>query len=207
MGLWQDMPAVEAEITALDFETTGSVPGWPVEPWQLGLVRLRGGRVIAESRVSLLLRIDAGRPFNPHAPGRHAHLRDALACAPALAEHWRGLVETWLGGRPLAAHNVGTERTVLRRAAPLHPMGPWIDTLALTRLAYPGLPDHGLEAVIGTLGLEGRLRAVSPQGEAHDAGYDACSCAVLLEHLLALPRWERVTLGALTVTSRRQAAR
>jgi DNA polymerase III epsilon subunit-like protein len=199
MGVWQDMPAVEAEITALDFETTGSVPGWPVEPWQLGLVRLRGGRVIAESRVSLLLRIDAGRPFNPHAPGRHAHLREALASAPALAEQWCTLIEAWLAGRPLAAHNVGTERTVLRRAAPLHPLGPWIDTLALTRRAYPGLPDYGLDAVIGGLGLEGRLREVSPQGQAHDAGHDACACAVLLEHLLALPRWERVTLGALAV--------
>jgi DNA polymerase III epsilon subunit-like protein len=207
MGVWQDMPAVEAEITALDFETTGSVPGWPVEPWQLGLVRLRGGRVIAESRASLLLRIDAGRPFNPHAPGRHAHLRDALACAPALAEHWRGLIEAWLAGRPLAAHNVGTERTVLRRTAPLHPLGPWIDTLALTRLAYPGLSDYGLDAVIGDLGLEGRLRTVSPQGEAHDAGHDACACAVLLEHLLALPRWERVTLGALAVPAGRRAVR
>jgi DNA polymerase III epsilon subunit-like protein len=207
MGVWQDMPAVEAEISALDFETTGSVPGWPVEPWQIGLVRLRGGRVIAESRVSLLLHIDSGRPFNPHAPGRHARMREALACAAPLTEHWPALSEAWLTGRPLAAHNVGTERTVLRRAAPLHPLGPWIDTLTLTRLAYPGLSDYGLDAVIGGLGLESRLRAVSPQGEAHDAGHDACACAVLLEHLLALPRWERVTLGALAAPAGRRPAR
>ncbi|MEI7903332.1 MAG: hypothetical protein WCK89_24090, partial [bacterium] len=96
---------------------------------------------------------------------------------------------------------------VLRRAAPLHPLGPWLDTRALTRLAYPGLSDHGLSAVIDHLGLEGRLRAISPQGEAHDAGYDACACAVLLEHLLALPRWEGVTLGALAVSARRRGRR
>ncbi len=197
MWVWQDIPAGEAEITALDFETTGSVPGWPVEPWQIGLVRMRDGRVVPDSCESLLLRIDAGRPFNPHAPGRHASLREALAAAPPLTECWPELMAAWLAGRPLAVHNVGTERTVLRRAAPLHPVGPWIDTLALTRRAYPGLADYRLDAVIGLLGLEARLRAVSPQGGPHDAGYDACACAVLLEHLLALPGWERVTLGTL----------
>ncbi len=191
------MPACEAEITVLDFETTGTVPGWPVEPWQLGLVALRGGRVVAESRTCRLLRVDAERPFNPYAPGRHAQVRHALASAPALADLWPELSEVWLVGRPLAAHNVGTERTVLRRAAPLHPLGPWIDTLSLARRAYSELAGHALDALIPALGLAGRLAEVCPGGAAHDAGYDACACAVLLEHLLALPGWERVTLGAL----------
>ncbi len=197
MSEWQETPACEAAITALDFETTGSVPGWPVEPWQLGLVALRGGRVVSASRICRLLRVDAGRPFNPYAPGRHAQVRHALAAAPTLAELWPELSEVWLVGRPLAAHNVGTERTVLRRAAPLHPLGPWIDTLALARRAYSELAGYALDALIPALGLGGRLAEVCPGGAAHDAGYDACACAVLLEHLLALPGWERVTLGAL----------
>jgi len=194
---WQETPAGEAEITALDFETTGSVPGWPVEPWQIGLVALRGGRVVAASRTSRLLRIEAERPFNPHAPGRHAQARGALAAAPALADLWPELAADWLAGRPLAAHNVGTERTVLKRAAPLHALGPWLDTLALARHAYPALADHALDTLIPALGLVRRLEEVCPDGAPHDAGYDACACAVLLEHLLALPGWERVTLGAL----------
>ena len=40
--------AREAVFTVIDFETTGSVPGWPVEPWQIGMVRMRNGKVVPE---------------------------------------------------------------------------------------------------------------------------------------------------------------
>jgi len=197
MHAWRDTPAREAGITVIDFETTGSVPGWPVEPWQVGLAALRGGRVDAASLLRRWLRIAPDRPFNPHAPGRHQQVRDVLAAAATFPEVWDEIAAERLLGRPLAAHNVGTERTLLRRAAPLHRLGPWIDTLALARRAYPGLADHSLDAVIEVLGLEARVRDVCPQGGPHDAGYDACACAVLLEHLLALPAWQGVTLAAL----------
>lgn len=199
MAEWQDIPACEVDITALDFETTGTVPGWPVEPWQIGIVAVRGGQVLAESRLSQWIRIDPTRPFNPFAPGRHRQVRAELAVAPTLADVWRDYSRTWLMGRPLVAHNVGTERTVLRRAAPLHPLSPWIDTLTLVRKAYPKLGTYGLDALISTLGLKGRLHGVCPEGEPHDACYDACACGVLLEHLLALSSWQGVTLGALAL--------
>lgn len=194
---WRDRLACKVGITAIDFETTGAVAGWPVEPWQLGLVALRDGRVDSDSLLRYWIQIASDRPFNPYAPGRHQQVRTLLAEAPTFPDVWCEIASDWLLGKPLAAHNIGTERTLLRRAAPLHRLGPWIDTLALARRVYPGLTDHGLDAVIATLGLEHRVRAVCPEGAPHDAGYDACACAVFLEHLLALPGWEKVTLGAL----------
>ncbi|MEI8242675.1 MAG: exonuclease domain-containing protein [bacterium] len=188
--------AQEAVITVLDFETTGAVRGWPVEPWQVGLVRLRGGRVVADERSESLLRVAADRPFNPRAPGRHARLRHELAQATDLPAQWPGL-EPWVTGVPLAAHNIGTERGVLEHAAPLHRFGPWIDTLRLTRKAYPQLASCALEDVVAALHLQPRLEALVSGRAPHDALYDAFACALLLEHFLSLPGWEDVSIKAL----------
>ncbi len=192
------LPYTEARracFVALDFETTGSVPGYAVEPWQIGMVRLREGRVCAEETYESLLHV-GDRPFNPRAPGRHAQLRDRLAVAPTPGEQWP-VWEAWLCGAPLVAHNVGTERTLLTRLAPFHRLGPWIDTLAWVRRAYPMLTSKALDDAVAALGLAPRVQSLCPGREAHDALYDAFACAVLLEHLLALPGWERVTVEAL----------
>ncbi len=183
-------------ITVLDFETTGAVRGWPVEPWQVGMVRVRGGRVVSEERREHLLRVSEERPFNPRAPGRHARLRHELAQAPDLGLLWPELAP-WVAGVPLVAHNVGTERSVLERAAPLHRFGPWIDTLRLVRQAYPQLASAALEDVVAALQLQPRLAALLPGRAPHDALYDAVACALLLEHFLSLPGWESVTVRAL----------
>ncbi len=187
--------ARHACFAAVDFETTGAVEGYPIDPWQLGIVRIRDGRVCTKEAFESLLQV-RDRPFNPRAPGRHAQLRKQLAQAPAPGVLWPEL-SAWVTDVPLVAHNTGTERTVLNRLAPLHRLGPWIDTLTLTRRAYPGLASKALDAVVATLGLTGRVQALCPGRAAHDALYDAFACAVLLEHFLALPGWERVTVDAL----------
>ena len=175
-------------ITVLDFEGTGAVAPHPDEPWQLGMVQIAGGRIVPESGFERLLRVGP-RPFSRHAPGRHAALRDAIAQAPPLEALWPALRPRLAGG-PLAAHNVATERRFLRRAFPMHVLGPWIDTLKLARAAYPALRSHRLEDVVAALDLTARVRALRPDGEPHDALYDAVSCAAVLEFLLALPGWE-----------------
>lgn len=188
--------ARECEFTVLDFETTGSVPGWPVEPWQLGMTTIRGGKVVAEKSDECFFRIAPERPFNPLAPGRHAKLRDMLAHAPSPAEQWP-LLLPWLAGKTLVAHNIGTERSLLRKMAPLHRFERWVDTLQLVRWAYPSLPSKALDEVVEALGLAGRVRELCTGRKAHDALYDAFACAVLLEHLLALPGWECVAVDNL----------
>jgi len=187
--------ASDCVFSVIDFETTGSVMGYPVEPWQIGVVTLDHGRVAAEAFFESYMHIGE-RPFNPQAPGRHAQIRAELSQAAVPGEQWPE-ISSWLSGRPLVAHNIGTERTVLSTIAPLHRLGPWVDTLKLTRHAYPDFQSKALDCVIDELQLKQRVECLCPAREAHDALYDAFACAVLLEHYLALPGWEKVTLGAL----------
>ena len=190
------MKARAAIWTVVDFESTGAVRGLADEPWQVGLVELKDGRVTGRHHETYL-RVAAGRPFNPYAPGRHAEIRHVLAAAPPMAELWP-VWRPWLEGRPLAAHNVGTERKFLMRAAPMHELGPWIDTLQLARRVRPDLEGHALADVCEALGLVARAREFCPGREWHDALFDAFASALVLEACLALPGWEDVSVEALS---------
>jgi DNA polymerase III epsilon subunit-like protein len=187
--------ARDALITAIDFEGTGAVSGWRDEPWQVGLIALRQGRVVPESAFESLLRI-GDRPFNRHAPGRHAQWRDQMRTAPDLPALWPGLGPR-LEGSVLAAHNPATERRYLSHAFPLHPPGITLDTLALTRLAYPKLAAYRLGDLLERLCLTPRVQQLVPERGPHDALYDATGCAVLLEHILALPGWDTASVETL----------
>ena len=186
------MRALDAEMIVLDFETTGSVAGYAVEAWQLGMVTIKKGEIVRDSAYSQLLRVGE-RPFNPNAPGKHHALREELQIAPPLPELWGALSNWWLG-KPLVAHNTGTERKFVKQTAPMHKIGPWIDTLKLVRLAYPDLPSHALDEVIEALSLRKTLRGFTGPLEPHDALYDAFASAVLLLHLLGLPNWENARI-------------
>jgi DNA polymerase III subunit epsilon len=190
------MRAHEAILTVLDFETTGTVRGIPEEPWQIGMVEMKEGKVTGTC-YETWLRIAPGRSFNPYAPGRHTELRDTLAVAPEVASLWPTW-RPWLEDRPLVAHNVGTEKKFLRRAAPMHTLGPWIDTLKLARHIRPDLEGHSLSEVCEAMGVIPRLNEFCPGRAWHDALYDAFACALVLEHGLAQPGWETVTLEALS---------
>jgi len=171
-------------ITCIDFETTGAVPGYPNEPWQLGMVDVADGKVDPSTKWETLFKV-GDRPFSPRAAGRYAEMRGELAAAPAPLELWPTLARR-LVGVPLAAHNAGTERTVLTRLAPLARFGPWVDTLKLGRRLYPGLASHKLGDFVWALGLAARVEGLCPGRTWHDALYDACAGAVLLEHFLSL---------------------
>lgn len=190
------MKARDVSLTVLDFETTGAVAGHADEPWQVGMVELQDGRVTGRYHESYL-RVAAARPFNPYAPGRHAELRGVLAAAPPPADLWP-VWRPWLEGRPLAAHNIGTEKKLLQRAAPMHEFGPWIDTLKLARRVRPDLEGHALADVCAALGVVERARKLCPGRDWHDALFDAFASALVLEHCLALPGWEDVGVEALS---------
>ena len=57
-------------FTVIDFETTGVVDGYENEPWQIGMVAFRDGKVQPEQQFDSLLRI-GDRPVSAYAP-RHA---------------------------------------------------------------------------------------------------------------------------------------
>lgn len=185
--------SVSFSFAAIDFETTGSVAGYPLEPWQVGVVFITPNAepVFWES----LLRVGP-RPFHPQAPGRHAQLRTELEVAPTLEECLTELRQ-YCGQVPLIAHNCATEKKCLRQSLPMERFGPWMDTLKLSRAAWPGLPSHKLEDVLASLGLTGEMQKQFPEREAHDALYDAYGSALLLQHLLAQEAWTDVSLNLL----------
>ena len=189
------MLAREARITIIDFETTGVVRPLPSEPWQIGMVLMENGKVIPNCFFTSLVRVGT-RPFNPHAPGKHNELRAEIEQAPSLAALWPAL-RAWLIERPLAAHNIGTEKKIVRQWAPFHRFGPWIDTLKLVRQAYPQFASHALEDILAELKLLTQVEAMCPGLEAHDALFDAFGSGVLLEYLLQLPGWGDVTIDDL----------
>lgn len=185
--------AASFSYAAIDFETTGSVAGYPVEPWQVGVARVEPGAspVCWES----LLRI-GDRPFHPRAPGRHAALRGALERAPGLPECLDRLREH-CAGVPLVAHNTATERNCLARDLPMERFGPWIDTLKLSRAAWPELSSHRLGDLLARFGLMEKVRTAFPDREPHDALFDAYGSHLLLKFLLEQPGWESVELEVL----------
>ncbi|MCL1888586.1 MAG: 3'-5' exonuclease [Kiritimatiellaeota bacterium] len=185
------------QLTAIDFETTGHVPGWPNEPWQVGVFQFCGRDLQPATAYESLLRVAPDRPFNFAAPGRHAQMRAELATAPTPHDIWPGLFSR-LQGRVLVAHNIATERNLLARIAPLHSFQ-WIDTLRLARTAYPTLASKALEDLIPALGLAPELARLMPGRQPHDALHDAAACALLLRHLLSSPNWQHLTLDELLV--------
>jgi DNA polymerase III epsilon subunit-like protein len=189
------MLAGHVQFVVLDFESTGSVAALANEPWQIGIALLDAGRVAESHSFSSLLRVGR-RPFNPYAPGRHALLRDELSTAPLLMDLWP-VLSPWLLGRVLVAHHAAIEQKFLGEAFPLHHFGPWVDTLELARIAYPRSPSHRLEDLVDALGLTARVRGLCPHLAPHDALYDALACATLLEHLLALPHWQGLSVDDL----------
>lgn len=188
-------PARDAVFVAIDFETTGVVGEFSDEPWQIGMVRIDRGRVVAGDTVDQYLRIGP-RPFAAAAPGRHAEVRGELVSAPTLSESWPAFHAWWLGA-PLVAHNAATERRLLQKTAPLHRFDRWIDTLTLSRVAYPDLSSHALGDVLASLGLVAEVEALCPDRTFHDALFDAVGSAVLLVHFLAQDGWQDATVDDL----------
>lgn len=193
--------ARHCSFLALDFETTGTVKGYPSLPWQIGAVSLRDGAVTLEApSLDSYLHVPEDWPFSRHAPGEHRANRAAIAAAPPPLEVWQSLHPLLLQSIPVA-HNAATERTILARLAPLAHYSCWVDTLSLTRRAYPGLPSYALERLIPCLRLQPCLDRLVPGRAPHDAFYDAAACGLLLEHLLSLPGWTTLTLEALLEAS------
>lgn len=188
-------PARECIFTAIDFETTGSVDHLPSEPWQIGMCKVSYKDSISEG-YSKYLKIDASRPFNRYAPGRHAQIRDILAESETIQSLWPD-VFPWVSNGPVVAHNIGTEKTILRHTAPLHKIGPWIDTLRLAKKFYPGLQSYALNDILIMLGLEDKVKTLCPDLEPHDAYYDAVACGILLLHFISSPGWENILVGQL----------
>ena len=142
------------DFTALDFETTAYADGGVNEPWQLGIAVVEKGKIV-ETREWFF-----GTSMTPD-------------FEPMMAQ-WEDFYP-YLAGRPLVAHNIATERTILRRVAPFTNWGPWADTLKLAKARYKGLPNYTLGELCATFGLVPKIE----NRTWHDALYDSVACANL----------------------------
>ena len=187
------MLARDADIVAIDFETTGSVRGQANLPWQIGMAAIRQGQLLCDCGFSRYLNVPAEHHFNPYTPGRWGEMREVLSQSPSILNAWPEL-SPWLMGHPLLAHNAPTERKILKDAFPMHKFGPWIDTLSMARMAYPSLESHALSDVLDVLELTPFVEEQCPELAPHDAYYDAVGCACLFAHIISLTAWNDVTL-------------
>lgn len=77
--------------------------------------------------------------------------------------------------RIVVSHNASVERRVLRFRLPEYEPSIMLDTLKMSRAAYPGEKGHSLDAVIKRLQLESLISSVD--SKKHSALYDAMATA------------------------------
>jgi len=154
--------AREGDFVAVDTETTGL--DWHDRLVEIGAVRFRGDRVVAEWRTL----VDPQRPIPAGATAVHGLTDDAVRDAPPAVEALTAL-ERFCAGATLLAHNARFDRDVLaaefvRAALPL-PRNPMYCTWRLSKHGVPDSPRHGLIALAKHLAFP----AVSPHRALADA--------------------------------------
>lgn len=124
----------------------------------------------------------------------HGITTEDLHDAPSLLSLWPVVKRNLMRG-PVVAHGHGTEKRFLR-AFPGHSFGPWIDTLQLSRAAWPDQPSHSLGDLCIALGLN-NFTSHAPEKTWHDALYDALASLALLKHLFRQFDLEDLPVGIL----------
>ena len=175
------MPLVRhCHFTAIDFESAGATRGKTDSPVQVGLASWSVDDGHHGSFVSYL---QTDQPIQWSARKIHGIGPAQLKEAPPLLGLWPEL-KSRLAGAAVVAHGKGTEKRFLR-AFPGHGFGPWIDTLLVSRAAWPDLTDHSLGALCASFDLTETVERLVPGRSWHDALFDAVASLVLLEHLIA----------------------
>ena len=170
------MKTSDVPFAAIDFESAGTAPGLTDEPVQVAIVHWQDNAPL----VALNSHLRPTRPVTWAAQQVHGISDSQLNGAPRLVDLWPS-VKSSLEERWVVAHGAATEKRFLR-VFPFHGFGPWVDTLALTRAAYPSLPSHALGDAVTSLGLLDHIKF--PSFRWHDAASDAIASLVLLQHLI-----------------------
>ena len=176
----------DLQFAAIDFESAGTGRGRNDVPVQIAISLWSPQAGLGESFCSFLA---TDQPITWSAQQIHGITPSDLSGAPSLLSLWPE-IKRLLSGRILVAHGHGTEKRFLR-AFPGHPFGPWIDTLLLSRAAWPALPSFALGELCSQLGLVPLLEKAHPGRCWHDALYDASASALLLSHLVSQLELER----------------
>ncbi len=143
------MPRLHAlgEFIALDFETTGLIPGED-EVIDIGAVHVRNGEEVA--RFETL--VDPGRELSQEISQLTGITNQQLSSAPRI-DAVRNDFRAFLGNLPVMAHNARFEYAFLQQIFGTAYTPQMLDTYQVLTLMYPLAPSHSLEYYIRTFGL------------------------------------------------------
>lgn len=168
------------DFVAFDTETTGVSPHWD-EVIEIGAALFSDGEPVA----TFSELIDPGRPIPRGATQIHGITNEMVSGKPMIADVLPRFAEFCVG-LPLVAHNARFDfkfiDRAVRRLACAAPTGPILDTLALSRKIWAGLPNYQLGTLVRVFGL--------PSGRFHRAADDALSCGRVFQIL-----WERCRIN------------
>lgn len=161
-------------FAAIDFESAGAERGQTDHPVQIGIASCE--RVYAPPLLwGSYIATDS--PVLWAASRVHGITTAMLREAPTFSSLWTD-ISSRLEGHVIIAHNISTERRFLRQF-PGHGFGPWIDTLVLSKMCLPELPDYSLSSVSEFLGITDKLRTLLPEKNWHDALFDATASLLI----------------------------
>lgn len=180
-------------FTAIDFESAGTAAGSTDTPVQVGTASWSPESTTAETPKTTLSDtwmsyIHTDRNITWAAQQVHGITKEQLKDAPKLMLLWPHLKRR-LANKVVVAHGHGTEKRFLR-AFPAHGFGPWVDTLHLSRAAYPELTDYSLGNICDSLNLTDEIDQLAKTASEdhtitwHDALYDSIASIVLLRHIV-----------------------
>lgn len=173
-------PLASLPFAAIDFESAGAAPGETDHPVQVGIVRVES--LFSGEIRSFVSYIACDSPVRWSAAKVHGITSDLLSDAPLFADLWPSIKEL-LSDCVVVGHNPSTEIRFLR-AFPGHGFGPWLDTLALSRQAMPGLSDHSLSSVCQALRISKEVECMIPGKRWHDALFDAAGSLAALRAIV-----------------------
>ena len=175
-----DFGALENNIIVLDTETTG-LSQKSCALTQISAMRLEKGKSVADSKWFTTF-VNPHQPIPPEIEElTHIYARDVAAAPDAKVAVNR--LAAFVDGAPIIAHNASFDKGFVEAAKEGSPVSTrWVDTLALSRIAFPSLATHKLSDL---------AQLFSCDGVTHRANDDVCALAgvwhMILCGLYSLP--------------------
>lgn len=170
----------ELKTVVIDFETTGLYPNQGDEIIEMGGVYIDGLEIRREHEFSRL--VNPGRPVSPDAFRVHGIPDSVLAVERPLIEVLPPFM-TFIDDRVVVGQNIAFDLSFLSRGLEKCQMpalwNPILDTRWLSRLLFPSMRHHSLDAIAGRLELE-------RPSDRHRALGDVLLTAEILVRLFAL---------------------
>jgi len=155
----------EPQICILDVETTGFDPRHE-EIIEIAIVRMDGPDIID----TFATFVKPSKPISPFITELTSITNDDVSAAPCVNEI-ASKIRAFIGDASILAHNASFDQSFIEAACGTLP-GPWLDSVEITRIAFPHLRAHNQDALVAQFMPE-RL------GDLHRAIHDAQTLAQL----------------------------